>query len=99
MRVQKGILPVLHSHEFPSPASVFFRGCGCGCVSSTQAQRLTLSVEARQTELLSRPKRRSHPSSKKVMKGLSVLDASFRRMPGRVRPMLAHGCRFTLTAS
>ncbi|CAM9183311.1 unnamed protein product, partial [Sphacelaria rigidula] len=39
--------------------------------SLAQAQRLTLSVEARQTELLSRPKRRSHPSSKKENGGQS----------------------------
>lgn len=34
--------------------------------SLAQAQQLALSVEARQTELLARPKRRSHPSAKQV---------------------------------
>lgn len=34
--------------------------------SLAQAQQLALSVEARQTELLGRPKRRSHPSTKQV---------------------------------
>ena len=34
--------------------------------SLAQAQQLALSVEARQTELLGRPKRRSHPSAKQV---------------------------------
>lgn len=34
--------------------------------SLAQAQQLALSVEARQTELLARPKRRSHASSKQV---------------------------------